>query len=79
MTETVDVEQMEYKPEAIEVSYSDYELGDGIELSILPADKQGQLKFEFVKVFGYARGWVREPFVIREEAWRRRISNTYRT
>ena len=73
MTDTIDVEQMEYEPyepEAIEVSYGDYDLGDGIELSILSADKQGHLKFEFVKLFAYARGRIREPFAVREEAWR---------
>ena len=73
MADTIDVEQMEYEahePEAIEVSYGDYDLGDGIELSILSADKQGHLKFEFVKLFAYARGRIREPFAVREEAWR---------
>ena len=69
-TETIDVgEEIEYEAyaiEAIDLSSGDYELGDGIELSVEVADIQGHLKFEFVKV--YSR--IREPFVIREDAWR---------
>ena len=69
-TETIDVgEEIEYEAnaiEAIDLSSGDYELGDGIELSIEVADRQGRLKFEFVKVYGR----IREPFAIREDAWR---------
>jgi len=69
-TETIDVgEEIEYEEnaiEAIDLSSGDYELGDGIELSIEVADRQGRLKFEFVKVYGR----IREPFAIREDAWR---------
>ena len=69
-TETMDVgEETEYETyaiEAIDLSSGDYELGDGIELSVEVVDLQGHLKFEFVKV--YSR--IREPFVIREDAWR---------
>jgi hypothetical protein len=72
MTDTIDDGQVvEYEPEALEASFGDYDLGDGIELSVLSADKQGSLKFEFVKVLGYARrGWIPAPFAVREEAWR---------
>jgi hypothetical protein len=69
-TETIDVgEEIEYEAnaiEAIDLSCSDYELGDGIELSVLAADRQGKLKFEFEKMYGR----VRDPFAIREDAWR---------
>jgi hypothetical protein len=68
-TETIDVGEIDYAVDAIEaidLSCGDYELGDGIELSVLASDGQGKLKFEFEKVYGR----IREPFVIGEEAWR---------
>jgi hypothetical protein len=68
--ETIDVgDEIEYETnaiEAIDLSSGDYELGDGIELSIETADRQGRVRFEFVKVYGR----IREPFAIREDAWR---------
>jgi hypothetical protein len=68
-TEAVDVGEIDYAVDAIEaidLSSEDYELGDGIKLSVLTSDIQGKLKFEFQKVYGR----IREPFVVGEEAWR---------
>ena len=70
-TDTIDVGGHEYDIYGIQAidlsSVGDYELGDGIELSVESSDRQGHIKFEFVKV--YARR-TRAPFVIREDAWR---------
>jgi hypothetical protein len=39
--------ELECELEGIDLPSGDYELGDGIELSIVPADRRGKLKFEF--------------------------------
>jgi hypothetical protein len=64
-TETIDVGQTEFKLEALDVSWGDCQLGDGIELPMEVADRLDHLKFEFGNVFGR----VREPFDVREESW----------
>jgi hypothetical protein len=76
MVDTVDVGYTACQPDEIESMFGEYELGDGIELSVFSADRQGSLKFEFVKAFGYACGPIREPLVIREEAWRSLVKHT---
>ena len=58
--------ELECELEGIDIPRSDYELGDGIQLSIVPADRRGKLKFEFEKVYGR----LRDMFVLGEEAWR---------
>ena len=52
--------------EGIGLPRGEYELGDGIELTILAADRRGKLKFEFEKVYGR----LRDLLVLGEEAWR---------
>ena len=69
-TDTIDVGGYEYDIDGIQamdlLSVGDYQLGDGIDLSVESSDRQGHVKFEFVKVYGRTRA----PFVIREDAWR---------
>jgi hypothetical protein len=64
MTETTGAGSIESECEleGIDLPSGDYELGDGIELSTVPADRRGKLKFEFEKVY--------DVFVLGEEAWR---------
>jgi hypothetical protein len=72
MSETLDddVYGMYMSDEDDGTSFGEFELGDGVELSILSADKEGHLKFEFIKMIGNACGRIRQPFVMSEAAWR---------
>jgi hypothetical protein len=52
------------------VPFGDFELGDDIELSVMSADNEGHLKFEFFKPPAGANGRIQQPFVLNEVAWR---------
>jgi hypothetical protein len=64
--------QLECELEGIDLPRGEYELGDGIELSMVPADRQGKLKFEFERMYGR----LRDLFILGEEASRCLVEHT---
>ena len=64
--------ELECELEGIDLPRRDYELGDGTKLTIVAADRQGKLKFEFEKMYGR----LRDLFVLGEEAWRCLVEHT---
>jgi hypothetical protein len=69
MTETID-DDIFYNWAEDDRSLGEFELGDGIDLSIYSMNRKGNLKFEFFKTVGNGCACVGKPFEMSEDAWR---------